>query len=140
MQMIRLLPLMYRISVNYCTFVKHICYVHKLRVILYVINIIICFLDTHKVYSEKWISNAAELQQWCYSATQTSLLHVTENGTTINYLTQKGWTVMKYNQVNDGAFMLGLSHITTTHPDWGEVYLYIKHSHRKSTIELDFTM
>ena len=44
-------------------------------------------------------------------------LHVTENGTTINYLTQKGWTVMKYNQVNDGAFMLGLSHITTTHPD-----------------------
>ena len=119
MQMIRPLLLMYRISVNYGTFVKHICYVHKLRAILYVINIIICFLDAHKVYSEKWISNAAELQKWCYSATQTSLLHVTENGTTINYLTQKGWTVMKYNQVNDGAFMLGLSHITTTHPDWG---------------------
>ena len=46
MQMIMPLLLMYRISVNYCTFVKHICYVHKLRVILYVINIIICFLDT----------------------------------------------------------------------------------------------
>ena len=53
----------------------------------------------------------------CCSVTLTGLLHVTENGTTINYLTQKGWTVMKYNQVNDGAFMLGLSHITTTHPD-----------------------
>ena len=52
----------------------------------------------------------------CCSVTLTGLLHVTENGTTINYLTQKGWTVMKYNQVNDGAFMLSLSHITTTHP------------------------